>query len=73
MELFLIMKIITEISFTCEPVTARVHDPSPVGRRSEPGCGLERGLERGLQADQRRQEVRRQLLSIYRTLWGSGK
>lgn len=49
MELFVIMKIITLISFTCEPVPAHcVHAPSPSGRISEPGCGLGRGL----QADQ---------------------
>ena len=40
------MKIITVISFACEPViTYRAHDPSPWGRRFEPGCGLERGPE----------------------------
>lgn len=45
MELFVIMKIITVISFACEPVLAH---SSPSGRISEPGCGLERRL----QADQ---------------------
>lgn len=38
------MKIITVISFACEPViTYRAHDPSPSGRTSEPGRGLDRG------------------------------
>lgn len=70
MELFLIMKIKTVISFACEPVIAhRVHTPSPGGRRSEPGCGLEKGLW----TNEARWEVRRQLLSVYRKLWGSGK